>query len=176
LRLRILALGDSVPVDEHVLERAAELLGLEVVQERLDGSLPGEAYDAFRRQYEAYALLGLLPSPRGDEDLRLLVVDEDIFIEGLNYCFGLASGRRAVVSTRRLDPAYYGQPADRARLMQRLLKEIVHEAGHMLGLEHCGNVRCVMRFSRDILDTDMKGPGFCQACRQRIASRLAMSR
>jgi len=53
-------------------------------------------------------------------------------------------------------------------LQERALKEAVHELGHLLGLPHCDNPRCIMFFSNTLADTDRKGPGFCPACRGKL--------
>lgn len=96
-------------------------------------------------------------APRGD-DLMLLVIAEDIYIDGFNFCFGLAYGRSAVVSVYRL------RSRDRQLYLSRVRKEVVHEVGHMLGLRHCRDPGCVMFFSNSIEDTDRKGEALCRRC------------
>ncbi len=49
-----------------------------------------------------------------------------------------------------------------------MVKEAVHDLGHTCGLGHCRNPRCVMFFSNTLGDTDVKGPGFCAACREKV--------
>jgi len=166
LRLRIISLAQRP--SSSLLEAIRAQLGLEVIAERLSFSLPESAYDRARGQYDAAALLELLRALRSQGELLLLLLQDDIYAGGLNYCFGLASEGIAVVSTRRLDPSYYGEAANPSLLEARLLKEVVHEAGHMLGLGHCSARGCIMRFSRHVRDTDEKGPGFCPACRRRL--------
>jgi archaemetzincin len=39
--------------------------------------------------------------------------------------------------------------------------------GHTYGLVHCRNPHCVMFFSNSLIDTDVKGPDFCQKCKPR---------
>jgi archaemetzincin len=48
------------------------------------------------------------------------------------------------------------------------VKEAVHELGHMFGLDHCSDLRCVMHFSNSLADTDRKGRDFCPSCRARL--------
>ncbi|MEL9991002.1 MAG: archaemetzincin family Zn-dependent metalloprotease [Thermoproteus sp.] len=118
------------------------------------------ALDASRMQIRADRLLELLEPARGRQR-RVYVVDADGYVPGLNFVFGVAYGDKAVVFTRRLDPS---SPL----FDMRLAKEITHELGHTLGLGHCRNPRCVMYFSNTIVDTDLKGPGFCDRCFERL--------
>jgi archaemetzincin len=49
-------------------------------------------------------------------------------------------------------------------------KETLHELGHILGLEHCPNPRCVMSFSNSIYDVDRKEARFCEMCKKKLVS------
>ena len=40
--------------------------------------------------------------------------------------------------------------------------------GHLFGLVHCTNNKCIMHFSNTVKDTDEKEQTFCQNCRSRI--------
>ncbi len=99
-------------------------------------------------------------------DIAVGLTDLDLFVSGLNFVFGLAHPglRTAVVSLARLDESFYGRPPNVALLERRVLTEVVHEVGHILGLGHCRNPRCVMFFSNSLRDTDLKGPLFCDVC------------
>ncbi len=99
------------------------------------------------------------------KDLALGFTEVDMFVPELNFVFGLASsdGACAVVSIQRL------REKDEGLLEERLLKEAVHELGHVLGLEHCDNRKCVMHFSNSLADTDVKGSGFCGKCSSRLS-------
>jgi archaemetzincin len=78
----------------------------------------------------------------------------------MNYVFGEARcpGRVAVISTYRLK-------TNELKLLEaRVVKEAVHETGHMLGLRHCPRPSCVMYFSERLADTDRKMESFCSEC------------
>jgi archaemetzincin len=126
--------------------------------------LSEDACDPLRRQYEGESLLQALPSL----DVTLGVVDVDVYVEGLNFIFGLASGRRAMISLKRLRPEFYGMAEDMGLLQLRALKEAVHELGHIFGLGHCPEHRCVMHFSNSLADTDYKRESYCHLCRARL--------
>jgi archaemetzincin len=133
--------------------------------------IPPEAYNPGRRQYAADAFLPRLKSFRtSPEDLILGITEVDLYTPeiDLNFVLGLADRRQqtAIISLARLHPQFYGLPENPALFHQRALKEAVHELGHLLGLGHCDNPKCIMFFSNTIADTDRKGPGFCQECRR----------
>lgn len=84
----------------------------------------------------------------------------DLYSHGLNFVFGLADARSgcAVVSWHRL-------VGESSIWTLRLAKEIVHEVGHLHGLRHCPNPRCIMWFSNTLAETNRKDLHFCGECR-----------
>ena len=140
---------------------------------RMGGNLPLPAVcPEGQGQYPGAPFLAALAAarPPGDEVI-LGVTGVDLTVPGLNFIFGLADpgNRAAIISLARLYPEFYGQPRDPLRFKVRAVTEAVHELGHLLGLGHCGDPACVMAFSNSLADTDRKGPGFCQACREKLA-------
>jgi archaemetzincin len=73
-------------------------------------------------------------------------------------------GHALVVSLARLTPAFYGLPADRALTLRRATFEIVHELGHVAGLGHCADPRCLMHFAPTVDGIDNRGTTFCGDC------------
>jgi archaemetzincin len=141
-----------------VSRRLGRTFGLNV---RDAGALPvyRNAWSGRRLQYDAYILLDHLVRHMRSRT-ALWMVDEDIFCENVNFVFGLAMFHvSAVVSTFRL-----GTPG-------MVVKEAVHEAGHVMGLQHCRN-RCVMRFSNTYEDALQKPDTLCETCRRLIERRL----
>jgi len=131
---------------------------------------PDYAYDHKRKQYLSTAILNtILGQKEYARYERILgVVDHDLFVPELNFVFGQASPKAAVISLTRLRQTFYHLPEDQTLFHQRILTEAVHELGHTFGLEHCGNTRCVMFFSNSLMDTDRKGSEFCSSCKNRL--------
>jgi archaemetzincin len=153
----------------YLQDGIAKELKAEVSQAGKEVPLPSGAYDPRRRQYRAEAFMPLLaPFRTGNNGLVLGVTGVDLFVPELNFVFGLAEPRQksAIISLARLQPEFYGLPADPNLFKERALKEAIHELGHLLGLGHCPNPTCVMFFSNSLADTDRKGQGFCNKCRK----------
>ncbi len=104
----------------------------------------------------------------------LIYTSVDLFIPIFTFVFGLAklNGKAGIVSTCRLRPEFYGLPADELRLKERLIKESVHELGHLLNLRHCADYRCVMSSSNTADDLDVKGAEFCVVCKGLIDEKV----
>lgn len=138
--------------------------------------IPREAFDKTRGQYHSSIVLSKIHKhvKKGEANHVLGVTEADLFVPRLNFVFGEAEspGKVAIISLHRLHPEYYGQPPNRELFLQRCLKEAVHETGHMLGLGHCQNLRCVMFFSNSIADTDRKEFLFCERCFQHVLKHV----
>ena len=132
---------------------------------------PESTYDASRGQYNSTRLLQLLlDDSQPCEGAVLGVTGVDLFVPVLTFVYGEAQlgGRAAVVSLHRLRPEAYGLPPDPGLLAERLLKEAVHELGHVQGLIHCPDPTCVMRPSTYVEQIDGKGAEFCDACQELV--------
>lgn len=124
--------------------------------------LPANAFNPYRGQFSGEALLEKL-ADYPSECIILGVTEVDLYANGMNFIFGIAqiSGKASVVSLHRLKPEFYGEPANEALLMERAIKEALHELGHVLGMHHCRNKLCVMSFSNSISEVDFKSRKLC---------------
>jgi len=135
-----------------------------------------KGYDPVRRQYLGDVILEQLRrlTPPEGVDKVLGITCLDLYVRGLNFIFGIADvgGKCAVVSIYRLKPELYGLPPNPRLLTERLAKEITHELGHTLGLSHCKNPTCVMRFSNSVFEVDVKNIKFCAECLKKLRKTL----
>jgi len=168
LRIRIL----SELHDSKILERVAEVLrevyGEEVTIEFVDQLFDESFLNPSRGQYNAWLIVQDYKYVRADEEYLLLITLKDLYAASLNYIFGLAWQGVAIVSTHRLTQEFYGLKPDRDLFIERLVKEVVHEIGHLHGLTHCPDKRCVMAFSNWIGDTDYKSYRLCSRCMRKL--------
>ena len=131
---------------------------------------PDDAYHKKRNQYLSTSILNSMMEQKeyAPYEKTLGIVDHDLFVPELNFVFGQASPKAAVISLTRLRQTFYHLPEDQNLFHQRVLTEAVHELGHTYGLGHCGNPRCVMFFSNSLMDTDRKGSEFCPSCKSKL--------
>jgi archaemetzincin len=162
--------GDAVRLEllETLAARLAAVFGLScrVLSVPVD---PTPFFDPERGQYWATAILRELAAAVEGSAVRLLGITEaDLFVPVLTFVFGEAQlgGQCALVSLHRLREEFYGLPPNPALLMERAVKEAVHELGHTYGLRHCSDWRCVMASTHSVERLDLKEPQFCPACRR----------
>ena len=153
-----------------LIDHLSNVFGLDIVVEKAI-NIPEGAYSKFRNQYSGELILESVPR-RGIFTLGL--IDKDLYASGLNFIFGIADPvtGKAIVALKRLQPEFWGGRPDKELFISRVKKEAVHELGHLLGLGHCNDPKCVMYFSNTIMDTDNKSDRFCRKCRAKVQERL----
>ncbi|QDX40004.1 archaemetzincin family Zn-dependent metalloprotease [Salarchaeum sp. JOR-1] len=134
--------------------------------------LPDGAYDSSRGQYRASDLIDIATRV-GTGEKAIAITPNDLYYRRRNYVFGLAylDGRGCVVSTYRLQTSSDGGFSERSStevFSDRVRKEVVHELGHTLGLEHCDNNRCAMSFSPTVQEVDRKEQTLCGSCQRSV--------
>lgn len=97
----------------------------------------------------------------------LILVDFDLFIPIFTFIFGEAqlNGKHSIISLCRLHEEFYTGKTNEDLLIERTIKEILHELGHNFGLLHCTNWDCVMHSSTSIEEVDIKGKDYCNKCK-----------
>ncbi len=129
---------------------------------------PEDAFIASRYQFDAVKVATALGNEKDGARFRMGVIQRDLCIPILTYVYGEAQlgGRAAVISFHRL------QHIDPKVSYERGAKIAIHEAGHLLGLEHCREPGCLMRFSKQLEQLDSLPIRFCPACEYEIARLL----
>jgi archaemetzincin len=128
-----------------------------------------EAVDTGRGQYHSTRIIAILENQDSLAKFGKIlgVTSVDLFnpsprADGGGFIFGEARlrGRSGIVSTFRLNA---GLPSS-FLFNNRVKKEVFHELGHMVGLEHCSLLSCVMHKSENVDDTDAKSDRYCDRC------------
>lgn len=145
------------------------ILSREVVEGPQLGT-PIYALDRARAQFNSTDILDWLSGQRevSGFEKALGVVEADLYASGLNFVFGEAGSRVAVISLARLREGFYGKPENVSLTRKRTLTEAAHELGHTWGLGHCEDPFCVMFFSVTLQHTDRKGHEFKGGCKKRM--------
>ena len=170
-KLNIIPIGK---IDQKILDylkiELRKKFGIEVeIAEPMEK--PDYAYNPQRRQYHSTAILEKIS--KLTNGVILGVVDLDLYVPDLNFVFGEAAPlmRMAIISLVRLRQEYYGLPKNESLFRERVIKEAVHELGHVFGLNHCRDPKCVMHFSNSLFDTDKKSSSFCSKCLKLLPKR-----
>jgi archaemetzincin len=119
-----------------------------------------------RDQADADALLARLEATVPPATIRVGLTAIDIAVPIFTFVFGRArrAGCACLVSLARLDPAQYGLPPEPQLLLERAVTEILHELGHVAGLDHCRESSCLMSFAASVQAIDVRGSRFCREC------------
>jgi archaemetzincin len=128
-------------------------------------------FDKDRNQWYSPKLLDwFFEKFRPNKNTRMLfMLDVDAYSNGLNFVLGEASPKEGIgaIYLPRLKQEFYGLKPDNELFYERMVKEAVHELGHVFDFVHCPITECVMHFSNSLNDTDTKGKGFCTTCRMK---------
>jgi archaemetzincin len=121
---------------------------------------PDYAFDSRRIQYDAGIIITRLEAMEF-KGCRCVIalMDADLFIPVFSFVLGEArmGGDRALVSIFRLQGNRSG-----------IVKVALHEFGHLMGLDHCHEDTCVMKFSKNIEQLDSISSMFCDYCLDQI--------
>lgn len=129
---------------------------------------PDYAFMPQRQQFDAIKIIKELSEETHGAYFKLGVTELDICTPILTFVYGESQlgGKIALISLNRI------QEEGVEKAFERAAKISVHEVGHLLGLEHCWEVRCLMHFSRNIEQLDSLPLQFCSACEFEISRRI----
>jgi len=156
-----------VPLDSYRLDGILDILARVASRLRSDPVFlpPLRLTDKVRAemaQYDAQTLLNEVKTQYGHLHNKVMGLTAlDISARGFNYLFGLADPGSgvAILSVARLI-----KHGDEHLTLSRIEKEVTHELGHLFGLKHCRNSKCVMSFSNNVIEVDGKSADFCSDC------------
>jgi archaemetzincin len=177
MKILLIAIGE---VEAKVIETLRFDLNKVFGKEVWIGKGLGHPDYAFNKKRNQYLSTVILKTMMGRKEYTIYekilgIINLDLYVPKLNFVFGEASQRVAIISLIRLRDEFYNlpeEPEDQGLFRRRVLTEAVHELGHTYGLIHCQNPHCVMFFSNSLTDTDMKGPNFCQRCKSKLPNSL----
>lgn len=168
MRIKVIPVG---AVEDKFIQVVTKKLNSELNHRFIKGKtikIPEKAYDKYKEQYRSEVILDALR----EKGILLALTNEDIYADKLNFVFGQAEYRGpCIVGLARLKPEFYGGEPNFELLRARLIKECIHEIGHVFGLDHCKNPKCVMSYSNNIKAVDKKGKEFCKDCQVEISSQ-----
>lgn len=154
-RLRLVRLDSGCSDLRPIADRVSALYGMRV-----------EIADSYRniqqKRWNSTEILRQLKRTKLAGIIEVGLTSLDIYSAGLTYVFGEAEigGSVAVVSEYRFKAA-----------PECVEKLVVHELGHIFGLEHCRH-KCVMRLSQTVKDVMDKPHYYCADCAQNVAEYL----
>ncbi|MBI1306983.1 MAG: Zn-dependent protease [Bacteroidetes bacterium] len=118
-----------------------------------------------------YILDSVLIKRKSDKMVALMAISQlDLYPKPeWNFVFGLSSLKNnvGVTSIHRFRTRNQ-TGTDTLLFLRRLLKVSSHEIGHMFGLKHCIEARCVMNGSNSLDETDRGTLRLCSHCQRKI--------
>lgn len=163
--LQMVTIGNvSAAFIKDLEEPIVQILGTGVFMGKTQLQRPQYAFNKDRNQYHCNAIMRRLQTVKDPGAMMVLgVTDVDLFVPDSQFVFGEADreSHAAVFSMFRLQ-------GDVDSLKRRAQGEALHQAGHLVGLSYCEDVRCIMFFASSVADVDRRNLGLCNNCRNEL--------
>ena len=163
--LQLICVGNLPPSFLKDLEEPiTSVLGVGVFVGKTQLTKPQYAFNKDRNQFHSNAIMRrLLTVKEPGARLMLGVCDVDLFVPDAQFVYGEADreSKTAVFSVFRLK-------ADGDVYRRRVHIEALHQAGHLVGLSYCEDVRCAMFFATSLSDCDRRNQALCNNCRNEL--------
>lgn len=155
---------------EHVVKELSQKFSAEILVDNMHVPVDN-AHSVGRLQYYSTQIIANVARKSSCLEGKILILTSlDLYVPALTYVFGEAQlgGKHSVVSACRLHEEFYSGLSNEALLIERTIKEVLHELGHNFGLKHCDDWDCVMHSSPGIEEVDIKGKFYCKDCRKSV--------
>lgn len=138
--------------------------------------LPVCAFYVPRNRYRADTLLDYLIRIKPEKyDYIMGITDKDIsctsepYEDWGVYGYGYMPGSSSVISTFRLKRNIRSYE----HFQERLVKVVLHELGHNIGLVHCPSKNCMMEDAEGtIINLDRENILFCNSCKRKMQNLI----
>ena len=133
------------------------------------------AYNRGRYQYLSPKILSRLRRIRKDPGDKIMgIVAVDLYSEGYDFVYGEADVNAGVatLSFARLCLIDADNQQAAKIFEERVLREAIHEMGHLFGLLHCSDPKCVMRTCTCEEEVDEAGNALCNECNDLLAPHI----
>ena len=160
--------------NKSLLDYVVEELSLNFSEKILVDNLQipiDNARSANRQQYFSTQIIANAMEKSSALNGKVLILTSlDLYVPALTYIFGEAqlNGKHSIISACRLHEEFYSGLSNESLLVERTIKEALHEIGHNFGLKHCSDWDCVMHSSPGIEEVDIKGKFYCKNCQKAI--------
>jgi archaemetzincin len=165
-------------IDSRIIERLSRSLEktfCRPIEIKLEPGSLEYAYDAARKQYKSPLILShLRRMKKGTGDKIMAVTDVDLYSPGYDFIYGEADVRAgaATLSINRLVTEDREITSDLMVISERIIREATHEIGHLFGLGHCRDQKCVMRTCTCLAEVDEAHGGLCPECYMKLTPKL----
>ncbi len=160
--MQLVAVGGITPAMlKDIEEPISTLLSVAVFAGKAALPKPQYAFNKDRNQFHSNAIMRRLLTVKEPGTAMVLgVADVDLFVPDSQFVYGDADreSHSGVLSTFRLKN-------ESDSIKRRLQTEAVHQAGHLIGLSYCEEVRCLMFFATSLADCDRRNLALCNNCR-----------
>lgn len=161
-------LKDLIDDMKEAFSKANKAVALDILMKR-PYPIPRLAFDIDLGKYRVEGFfLKAFDIKTEVERIHKISIDKILILTDVDLCnpphmngFGYADVDHlfAIISLYRLHKG-----ASKQILRERLVKEALHEMGHVYGLDHCSKSSCPMSIATSLTEIDAKSIEFCPRC------------
>lgn len=141
-----------------------QVLGVQAYVGKAVLAQPGFAFNKDRNQFHTTAIMRrLLTLKETGTPLIIGVADVDLFVPDAAFVYGEAD-RESHVSVMSI----WRLKGEGEAWKRRTFVEVVHQAGHLIGLSFCEDARCAMYLATTITDAERRQLHLCNNCRNEL--------